>query len=355
MQGKLTYCFSNEGYDSAIEDEDGKYHPKSRTPFGYTAYSRFFGSTQEVKYVVKQPKPIYWRGDKAELNDKELVNKHRVHYEAELQKWNQIHPDHAAVLVVDSGIRLILPCLRGKPLTLVLYQFPSRLSEATDRLSYGKIVLAVLKEVKRVHELGFYHGDFKCDNVLIDVGDDGVPRAYLIDCDGLFARHTLDGTCPPEWLILEHLLDNLGVKSDDDKMCLNYIHLKVIPVTDQVKVTSKELDSIRQDLTRDGPTLLKVKNMVSGEHGYFVYGCLENGQWGFTALDREIIDSAQITSFYGKLATAAAQGIVAHIEKQKGHASLKLDLAIRRLQSVLTDLEMSLSFKQLTSGLSVSV
>lgn len=340
MQEKLTYHFAKDGYDSAIEDEKGKYHPKSKTPFGYTAYSRFFGSSQQVKYVVKQPKPAYWRGDKEELNDKELINKHRAHYEAELHKWNQIHPDHVAVLIVDSGIRLILPCLPGKPLTSVLYQFPSCLTEATERLAYAKIVLAVLKEIKRVHELGFYHGDFKCDNVLIEEGNNGLPRAYLIDCDGLFAMHTLEGTCPPEWLILEHLLDNLGVKSDDDKACLNYIHLNLIQVnTEPGKITDKELNSISQDLTRDGPTLIKVKHRVSGEHGYFVYGCLENGQWGFTALDREIIDAAEIMTFSGKLGTATAKKIVAYIEKQKGHVSLTLDLAIRRVQSTITDLE----------------
>ncbi|STY24858.1 hypothetical protein [Legionella taurinensis] len=350
MKGKLNYRFSDsdKGYDSAIEEGSEKYRAQGRPPFGQTAYSRFFGSEKEIRFVVKQPKPMYWRGDKDELDGEGLIGKYLARYEVELSKWNQIHPEHPATLAVNQGIRLILPCLPGKPLTSILYQFPSNLSEVRDQLAYCKVALAVFKEVRRVHELGFCHGDFKCDNLLIDQAQ-GVYRAYLIDCDGLVLKSSLDGTCPPEWQILNHLLDHSGViKKEDEAVFQDYVGLKTIDAAlTPTKDMESELKGIREELSYHGPTVLKVRSPAKGDYHYFVYGRLADGKWGFTALDREIVDSAEINGFSGKLHGPAANAIVTHIEKQKGHASLALDLAIRRLESAIADLELSLNLNEI--------
>ncbi|QRN02582.1 hypothetical protein GH742_01110 [Legionella sp. MW5194] len=349
MKGKLNYYFSDsdKGYDSVIEEGNDNYKALGRTPFGHTAYSRFFGSEKEVRFVVKQPKPIYWRGDKGELNDEGLIAKYLAHYEMELSKWNQIHPEHPATLAVDKGLRLILPCLPGKPLMSILYQFPSNLSEARDQLAYCKIVLAVFKEVRRVHELGFCQGDFKCDNLLIDQIHEGKYRAYLIDCDGLILKSSLDGACPPEWQIINHLLDHSGlIKKEDESVFQDYVSLKTINVAlTPTKNMASELNGIQEELSHHGPTLLKVRDVVNGNYNYYVYGCLADGKWGFTALDRGIVDSVEINGFSGKLHGTAASAIVPHIEKQHGHASLTLDLAIRRLKSAIAELELNLGFE----------
>ncbi|KTD46621.1 hypothetical protein Lrub_1543 [Legionella rubrilucens] len=351
MKGKLNYRFSDtdKGYDSAIEEGSEEYIAQGLTPFGYTAYSRFFGSEKVVRFVVKQPKPVYWRGDKDELHDERLVTKYLSRYEAELDKWNQIHPEHPATLAVNQGIRLILPFLPGKTLTSILYQFPSYLSKVGDQVAYCKIALAVFKEVRRVHELGFYHGDFKCDNLLINESHEGVYRAYFIDCDGLALRSSLGGTCPPEWQILNHLLDHSGViKKQEESVFQDYVRLKTIDLAlATTKVMDSELAAIRDELSQNGPTLLNVRSTVSEGYYYFIYGLLEDGKWGFTPLDREIVDSAKITSFSGKLQGPAAKAIVTQIEKQKGHSSLALDLAIRQLESAIDELELNLSFDQI--------
>jgi len=208
MKTRLEYHISTNDEESFIEEDGIKYIPLCQTPKGNTAYSRFFGTEKLDKFVVKQPKPAYWKGDREQLKRENLITEFKSKYEDELEKWNRIHPDYKATLNTNGGLRLVLPHL-GTRLSWWLAKFPFRIVKTEEQLQFCQITLAVFLEVKRLHDLGLYHGDFNEDNIVLKKNVDGSFCAYVIDVECV--SHILCGR-PLEWTVLESLLTNCNIE-----------------------------------------------------------------------------------------------------------------------------------------------
>jgi hypothetical protein len=210
MKPRFEYHLSTKDEESYIEEEGVKYIPLCKAPKGNTAYTRFFGDEKLDKFVVKQPKPAKWRGDLDQLKRDDLIADYKARYENEFELWNRIHPNNKATLNIDGGLRLILPHL-GTRLSWWLAKFPFRIIKTDEQLEFCQITLAVLLEVKRLHDLGLYHGDFNADNIVLNKNEEGSFRAYIVDVDCVFNINFLRGR-PTEWGVLESLLNDCNVE-----------------------------------------------------------------------------------------------------------------------------------------------
>ena len=350
MKQKFEYHFSTnhsgstDDNESFIEDYETKYTSLGKTPCGNTAYSRFFGTPECAKFVVKQPKPNKKYYTLTDLKNPELNALYKDQYEHELEIWNLVYPENKARLVTNGGLRLILPKLPGERLSRVLFDLPHRAVTREDQLTFGQITLAVFCEFKRFYELGLSHNDFNQDNILIDEKQNGTFRAYLIDLDAVIKRDVFVSNM--EWLTLESLIQSTGgLEKYYDTCHLGYIFLRSIDAN--IKNESEacvKLDEIKNELSLNKPTLIRVKNLIQTEDNYyFVYGCLNNGKWGFTKLDTNIISSADIANFSGELAGPSSKEICLHINAQKGHVSYSLDLYINCLNLKIAELNLELN------------
>lgn len=257
MKTRLEYHICTDDEASYIEEDGIKYIPIYKTPKGNTAYSRFFGTEKLDKFVVKQPKPAYWKGDLEQLKRETLVTDYKTKYENELEIWNRIHPDNKGTLNTNGGLRLILPYL-GTRLSWWLAKFPFRIIKTEEQLEFCQITLAVFLEVKRLHDLGLYHGDFNIDNIVLEKNEDSSFCAYIIDVDCVFNIATLSG-CPPEWLVLESLLKYCNIEKYCQSDCpyepgsSNYkLHLNIISIR-------KKIDDLYLELNRDHYTIKSIK------------------------------------------------------------------------------------------------
>ncbi|HAT1971905.1 TPA: hypothetical protein JAN72_04840 [Legionella pneumophila] len=338
MKSKLQYHFStatNDDESYIEEDEGNKFTPNGVPSHGWTAWTRFFCyQNKSPKYVVKQPKPDKIRS-LSDLRDQKLNNEYnKSRYQHELDVWNLVHPDNKAYLFTDNGIRLVLPYLPGK----TLFSFTSR---EEGQLTWCQLTQAVFCEFKRFTELGLKHCDMKYDNFLIERKQDGTFRAYIIDLDSVGKLMPSDQHY--DWnIVLAFLFDDTGLKSPD--VCPpGYIALKSIaaPVANEFEARSK-LDGIKKELSPKKPTLIRIKNCLQNELDYyFVYGCLYNGQWGFTKLDESIISSVNLSSFSGVLVEPVAAAVIGnHIKSKHGHISYRLDLYINCLNEKITELTL---------------
>ncbi|HAZ7572224.1 hypothetical protein OQJ02_09865 [Legionella sp. PATHC032] len=338
MKSKLQYYFStNENDDESYieEDEGDEFTPNGVPSHGWTAWTRFFcHQNTSPKYVVKQPKPDKVRA-LSDLRDQKLNNEYnKRRYQHELDVWNLVHPGNKAYLFTDNGIRLVLPYLPGK----TLFSFISR---EEDQLTWCQLTHAVFSEFKRFTELGLKHCDVKYDNFLIERKQDGTFRAYIIDLDSVGKLNPNDHDY--DWnIVLAFLFDDTGLKSPD--VCPpGYIALKSIdtPVENEFEARSK-LDGIKKELSQKKPTLIRIKSCLQNElYYYFVYGCLYNGQWGFTKLDENIISSVNLSNFSGSLTDRSAACVIGnHIKSKQGHISYRLDLYINCLNEKITELTL---------------
>lgn len=88
--------------------------------------------------------------------------------------------------------------------------------------------------------------------------------------------------------------------------------------------------------------MVRIKNCQQNKLDYyFVYGCLYNGQWGFTKLDEKIIGSVNLSNFSGALVDCRAASVIGnHIKLKQGHISYRLDLYIHCLNEKIAELTL---------------
>jgi hypothetical protein len=190
----FVYKHAKENKRRSIIKYNGKtFQPlTSRPKAGWSAYTRFFGAENERIFVVKQPKPDSRTG-KAPLDTSFISS-----YKKESEIWNFTYPDQPAKLVIDGGLRLVLPCLPGKPISEALvsdYDYP---------LIYCQQVLAIVLEVKRFHDLGWEHNDLRInnDNMLLEKLGDNF-KAHIIDFER--ASNNKENRTNTDWAFIESL------------------------------------------------------------------------------------------------------------------------------------------------------
>lgn len=188
------YKHTKENKRRSIIKYNGKtFQPLSTRPkAGWSAYTRFFGIENEPTFVVKQPKPS--RTGKASL-DTDFA----PFYEKECEVWNITYPDQPARLVIEGGLRLVLPCLPGQPIRETLvndYDYP---------LIYCQQVLAIVLEVKRFHDLGWEHNDLRInnDNILLEKLGDNF-KAHIIDLER--ASNNKENRTNTDWVFIGSLI-----------------------------------------------------------------------------------------------------------------------------------------------------
>lgn len=169
---------TRERGNSIIEDSNGStYSALAVKPqAGNTADTRFFGTGEERKCVVKRPKYHDTSSRSPKLFKEDVIKKIDKAFEAgyrhEQEIWNLVYPDNKADLFTEGGLRLVLPLLPGVNL---------RKNESGDLLTRWQQVLSTAYAVQAFHKLGLSYGDFNLDNVLIEQKPNGTFHAYLID------------------------------------------------------------------------------------------------------------------------------------------------------------------------------
>lgn len=158
---------------SVIQHKDGNTYTAIGVPSaGNSADTRFFGKGKERKFVVKRPK--YY--GKFGLYDENTINNINHNFESAYRKeqevWNIVYPDNKAELLIEGGLRLVLPYFPGDTLSACL---------SRDEITCCQQLLSVAYAVRHFNRSGFAYGDFNTDNVLIDKKANGTFQAYLID------------------------------------------------------------------------------------------------------------------------------------------------------------------------------
>ncbi|HTM64258.1 MAG TPA: lipopolysaccharide kinase InaA family protein [Gammaproteobacteria bacterium] len=162
---------------SCIKTTDGnEYIPIGRPGSGNSAYTRFFGTKEAKKFIVKRPKYFDQFGEYDEAKLKVIENTLESEYRSEQHAWNLLYPEMPAQLITEGGLRLILPFLPGETLTSCI---------SNDELTRCQQLLSAAIAVQQLHQCGLKYSDFNTDNILIKQKHDGTFRAYLIDLNGM--------------------------------------------------------------------------------------------------------------------------------------------------------------------------